>query len=120
MQVDTFLASLSLGTTRRDADLEDAIADKLHAVYHDHATLQHKLNQWYAQCPRNLNHAWCLTCCQHAMLPKGIDVHDDSSCISKHTAVVLFLDVYHSSMPLSEDPNSSMQGRRCKRAAGSD
>ena len=45
-QVDTFLASLSLGTTRRDADLEDAVADKLHAMYHDCATLQHKLNQW--------------------------------------------------------------------------
>ena len=45
-QVDRFLASLSLGTTRRDADLEDAIADKLHAMYHNCATLQHKLNQW--------------------------------------------------------------------------
>ena len=46
LQVDSFLASLALGTTRRDADLEDAIADKLHGVYHDCATLQHKLNQW--------------------------------------------------------------------------
>ena len=46
MQVESFLASLALGTTRRDADLEDAIADKLHGVYHDCATLQHRLNQW--------------------------------------------------------------------------
>ena len=44
--MDSFLASLALGITRRDADLEDAIADKLHGVYHDRATLQHKLNQW--------------------------------------------------------------------------
>ena len=45
-QVEAFLASLSLGITRRDADLEDAIADKLHSLLHDCANLQHKLNQW--------------------------------------------------------------------------
>ena len=44
--MDNFLASLRLGATRRDADLEDAIADRLHAIYHDCAILQHKLNQW--------------------------------------------------------------------------
>ncbi|CAK0771757.1 hypothetical protein CVIRNUC_003893 [Coccomyxa viridis] len=47
-EVEAFLASLSLGITRRDADLEDAIADKLHSLFHDCANLQHKLNQWVA------------------------------------------------------------------------
>ncbi len=53
--MDTFLSSLALGTTRRDADLEDAIADKLHGMYHDCATLQHKLNQWSVSPPSMLS-----------------------------------------------------------------
>ena len=45
-QVNGFLASLPLGVTRRDAELEDCIAAHLHDVHGARASVQLKLSQW--------------------------------------------------------------------------
>lgn len=45
-EVNTFLASLPLGASRRDAQVEDAIARQLYALLNTRADLQLKLNQW--------------------------------------------------------------------------
>jgi hypothetical protein len=50
-EVNTFLASLPLGTTRRDAQVEDAVARQLYALLNTRADLQLKLNQWWGPHP---------------------------------------------------------------------
>ena len=50
-EVNTFLASLPLGTSRRDAQVEDAVARQLYALLNMRADLQLKLNQWWGPSP---------------------------------------------------------------------
>ena len=45
-RVNEFLASLPLGSSRRDAQLEDAVAGQLFSLFSTHTDLQLKLNQW--------------------------------------------------------------------------
>ena len=45
-RVNAFLASLPLGTSRRDVQIEDAVAGQLFSLFTTHTDLQLKLNQW--------------------------------------------------------------------------
>ena len=45
-EVNTFLAGLPLGTSRRDKTVEDAVARQLYSLLNTRADLQLKLNQW--------------------------------------------------------------------------
>ena len=45
-KVNGFLASLPLGTSRRDVQIEDAVAGQLFSLFNTHTDLQLKLNQW--------------------------------------------------------------------------
>lgn len=49
-QVNAFLATLPLGVTRRDAELEDMIAAHLHDLLNERTQVQLKLSQWCGPC----------------------------------------------------------------------
>ena len=45
-EVDTFLLSLPLGTSARDAAIEDKVAERLLSLHTDIAAMQAKVHEW--------------------------------------------------------------------------
>ena len=45
-EVDTFLLSLPLGTSARDAAIEDRVAERLLSLHSDVAAMQDKVHEW--------------------------------------------------------------------------